>query len=71
MKLLVKGARVVDPASGRDGTGDVAVVDGRIVESMPGKPDRVLDAKGLVVAPGLIDLDSLFREPGYEYNATL
>jgi dihydroorotase len=71
MKLLVKGARVVDPASGRDGTGDVAVVDGRIVESMPGKPDRVLEAKGLVVAPGLIDLAARLREPGYEYKATL
>ncbi|HEU4645315.1 MAG TPA: dihydroorotase [Burkholderiales bacterium] len=71
MKLLVKGARVVDPASGRDGPGDVAVVDGRIVASMPGKPDRVLDAKGLVVAPGLIDLAARLREPGYEYKATL
>lgn len=71
MKLLVKGARVVDPASGRDGLGDVAVVDGRIVESMHGKPDRVLDAKGLVVAPGLIDLAARLREPGYEYKATL
>ena len=71
MKLLVKGARVVDPASGRDGLGDVAVVDGRIVASMPGKPDRVLDAKGLVVAPGLIDLAARLREPGYEYKATL
>jgi dihydroorotase len=71
MKLLVKGARVVDPASGRDGAGDVAVVDGRIVASMPGKPDRVLDAKGLVVAPGLIDLAARLREPGYEYKATL
>jgi dihydroorotase len=71
MKLLVKGARVVDPASGRDGNGDVAIVDGCIVESMPGKPDRVLDAKGLVVAPGLIDLAARLREPGYEYKATL
>jgi len=71
MKLLVKGGRVVDPASGRDAVGDVAIEDGRFVESAAGKPDRVLDAKGLVVAPGLVDLAARLREPGYEYKATL
>jgi dihydroorotase len=71
MKLLVRGGRVVDPASGRDAPGDVAVVDGRIVAAMTGKPDRILEAKGLVVAPGLIDLAARLREPGYEYKATL
>jgi len=71
MKLLVKGGRVVDPASGRDALGDVTMADGRIVEALSGKPDRVIDAKGLVVAPGLIDLAARLREPGYEYKATL
>ncbi|HEX5092469.1 MAG TPA: dihydroorotase [Burkholderiales bacterium] len=71
MKLLVKGGRVVDPASGADAVGDVAVDAGRIVASLAGKPDRVLDAKGLVVAPGLIDLAARLREPGEEYKATL
>ncbi|MEO8718100.1 MAG: dihydroorotase, partial [Burkholderiales bacterium] len=71
MKLLVKGGRVIDPASGRDAVGDVAMADGRIVEALAGKPDRVIDAKGLVVAPGLIDLAARLREPGYEYKATL
>ena len=71
MKLLVKGGRVVDPASGRDAVGDIAIEDGRFVESAAGKPDRVLDAKGLVVAPGLVDLAARLREPGYEYKATL
>ena len=71
MKLLVKGGRVIDPASGRDAIGDVAVADGRIVEKLSGKPERVLEAKGLVVAPGLIDLAARLREPGYEYKATL
>jgi dihydroorotase len=71
MKLLVKGGRVVDPASGRDALGDVAMADGRIVEALSGKPDREIDAKGLVVAPGLIDLAARLREPGYEYKATL
>jgi dihydroorotase len=71
VKLLVKGGRVVDPASGGDALGDVAVADGRIVAALSGKPDRVLDARGLVVAPGLIDLAARLREPGYEYKATL
>jgi dihydroorotase len=71
VRLLVKGGRVVDPASGRDAVGDVAMADGRIVDALAGKPERVLDAKGLVVAPGLIDLAARLREPGYEYKATL
>jgi dihydroorotase len=70
MKLLVKGGRVVDPASGRDAVGDVFIVDGRIAPG-GGAPDRTLDAKGLVVAPGLIDLAARLREPGYEHKATL
>jgi dihydroorotase len=71
MKLLVKGGRVIDPASGRDAVGEVAMADGRIVESLSGKPERVIDATGLVVAPGLIDLAARLREPGDEYKATL
>jgi len=70
MRLHIKNARVVDPASGRDGAGDVFVADGKI-STEPGKVDRVIDAKGLVVAPGFIDLSARLREPGYEYKATL
>ncbi|HZN85494.1 MAG TPA: dihydroorotase [Burkholderiales bacterium] len=70
MKLLVKGGRVVDPASGRDAVGDVFIADGKIAAA-PGTPDRTLDAKGLVVAPGLVDLAARLREPGYEHKATL
>jgi dihydroorotase len=71
MKLLIKGGRVVDPASGRDQIGDVFVSDGRVVDSFKDKPGKTIDAKGLVVAPGLIDLSARLREPGYEYKATL
>ncbi|HEY4637606.1 MAG TPA: dihydroorotase, partial [Burkholderiales bacterium] len=71
MNLLVKGGRVIDPASGRDAVGDVAVADGRIVAALAGKAERVIDAQGLVVAPGLVDLAARLREPGYEYKATL
>lgn len=70
MKLLIKGGRVVDPASGRDEVGDVLVCDGRI-SGKNETPDRTIEAQGLVVAPGLIDLSARLREPGFEYKATL
>ncbi|HEY6820651.1 MAG TPA: dihydroorotase [Burkholderiales bacterium] len=70
MRLHIKNARVIDPASGRDSAGDVYVADGRISESFP-KPDRVIDARGRVVAPGFIDLSARLREPGQEHKATL
>ena len=70
MKLLIRGGRVIDPATGRDEVGDVCVADGKISDRKE-KADRILDAKGLVVAPGLIDLSARLREPGYEYKATL
>jgi len=58
--LVISGGRVVDPASGMDGIGDVAVMDGRIaaVGTSLGGAERTIDATGLVVAPGFIDLHS-------------
>ena len=70
MRLHIKGGRVVDPASARDAVGDVYAADGKIAEEFS-RADRVIDAKGLVVAPGFIDLSARLREPGYEYKATL
>ena len=70
MRLHIKSGRVVDPASGRDALGDVYVADGKIAEGFS-RADRVIDAKGLVVAPGFIDLSARLREPGFEYKATL
>jgi dihydroorotase len=70
MKLLIKGGRIVDPASGRDEIGDVFVSEGKI-SGAKGKAEETIDAKGLVVAPGLIDLAARLREPGQEYKATL
>ncbi len=71
MRIHIKGGRIVDPASGRDGEGELFLVDGRIAEAPKEKPERVIDARGLVVAPGLIDLSARLREPGLEYKATL
>jgi len=70
MRLLIKNARIVDPASGRDGKGDLYIADGKISEEFS-KADRTLDAKGLVAAPGFIDIAARLREPGLEYKATL
>ena len=70
MKLLIKGGRIVDPASGRDEVGDVFISDGKI-SGKKEKADKTVDAKGLVVAPGLIDLSARLREPGHGYKARL
>ena len=70
MRLHIKNARIVDPASGREGSGELFVAEGRIAAE-GGKADRVIDAKGLVLAPGFIDLCARLREPGHEYKATL
>ena len=69
MRLQIKNGRIVDPASGKEGSGDLFIADGKIADG--GKADRVIDAKGLVVAPGFIDLSARLREPGSEYKATL
>jgi dihydroorotase len=70
MRVHIRNGRVVDPASGRDGVADVFISEGKVVQEFS-KPDRVIDAKGLVVSPGFIDLAARLREPGYEYKATL
>jgi dihydroorotase len=63
--LFLRGGRIIDPASGRDETGDLAIVDGRIAESTARPGDAVeIDAAGLIVAPGLIDMHVHLREPG-------
>jgi dihydroorotase len=74
MKILIRNGRVVDPASGRDEVADVAVASGRIVKiGAAGDFDaeRVIDASGLVVAPGLVDLAARLREPGQEHEGML
>jgi len=75
MKLLITNGRLVDPASGRDERGDLAIASGRIVAigKVPGDftADRTIDARGLVVAPGLVDLAARLREPGHEHEGML
>jgi dihydroorotase len=83
MNILIQNGRVIDPASGFDHTADVAVADGHIVaivktdaksgEKLPAnfKAEHTLDAKGCIVAPGLVDLQVRLREPGYEHEGML
>jgi dihydroorotase len=75
MKILIRNGRLVDPATGRDEIGDVAVAAGRIVGlgriSADFHANRTIDAGGLVVAPGLVDLAARLREPGHEHEGML
>ena len=91
MNLLIKNARVVDPASGTDARLDVLIEGGKIAEMGPGIPEvkvgrgspgsgsadagqprgEVIDARGKVLVPGLIDMHCHLREPGFEYKETI
>ncbi len=74
-KQLLKGGRVVDPASGRDGAFDVLIEDGRIARVGKGIAANgasvVTVPPGLVVCPGLIDMHVHLREPGQEHKETV
>jgi dihydroorotase len=73
-KLLVREARVVDPSQGLDRVCDLLIEDGRIGgigESISGEGASVLDARGLVAVPGLLDMHVHLREPGFEYKETI
>ncbi len=75
MRIHIRGGRLVDPQNGLDGKLDVFIADGKVL-SVGTAPegfhaDQLMDATGLVVCPGLIDLSVRLREPGNEYRATL
>lgn len=74
MSYVIQGGRIVDPASGRSSPGDLLIVDDRIAAvgrvEAPGEAE-VIDAKGLIVCPGLIDIHVHLREPGFEDKETV
>jgi dihydroorotase len=74
MKILIRHGRVIDPASGRDERADLAIASGRIVaigQVTDFSAEREIDASGLVIAPGLVDLAARLREPGRKHQGML
>jgi dihydroorotase len=71
MRLLIKNGRVLDPTLGLDLIADVYIVDGKIEgveENISASVDRIIDAQGLWVLPGLVDIHVHLREPGEEWK---
>src|SRR6185295_9722784 len=75
MNIQIKSGRLIDPATDSERTQDLFIAEGRIaavgVAPPAFKADRVVNASGLAVSPGLVDLSARLREPGLEYKATL
>ncbi len=77
-RLVLKGGRVVDPASGLDAPMDIVIADGRIETIGPergsspagkaARGTRILNLRGKIVAPGLVDMHVHLRDPGQEYK---
>lgn len=74
-RILIRRGRVIDPASGLDKNLDLAIADGKVAQIgknlSPLPADRVIDADGCIVAPGLIDPHVHLREPGHEHKETI
>ncbi|MET0205130.1 MAG: dihydroorotase [Casimicrobiaceae bacterium] len=75
MKIEIKDGRLIDPAAGIDRMTSLYIAAGKVaaIGAAPAgwSANRVIDARGLVVCPGLIDVAARLREPGLEYKATL
>lgn len=74
--ILIRGGRVIDPAASLDGRYDVLLVNGKVAAVEPAgklkqKDAEAIDAAGLIVAPGLIDIHVHLREPGQGYKETI
>ena len=69
--LIIQKGRIIDPATDRDEIADLYVVDGRISAQPPTGKCETIDARNLVVAPGLIDIHVHLREPGQSHKETI
>ena len=74
--LLIRGGHVIDPAAKIDAAMDVLLRDGRVAEVAPpgkirGSASEKFDARGLIVAPGFIDIHVHLREPGQSYKESI
>jgi dihydroorotase len=72
MKITrITNGRIIDPANNRDEVADLWLADGKITAPQPGCETETLDARGLVVSPGLIDIHVHLREPGQSHKETI
>ncbi len=83
MRIFIRSGHIIDPSQGIDGIGDILIDNGKIkeihiksqeqtaniIEEL--QTDRIIDASGLMVIPGLIDMHVHLREPGFEYKETI
>ena len=69
-RVILRGGRVVDPIAGTDEVRDVLIVDGRVADGGGGDAE-IVDCTGLIVAPGLVDMHTHLREPGFEHKETI
>ena len=80
ISLLIRGGRIIDPSQGIDQVGDLLIAKGKVVHlggTMPtviaseAKQSPVIDATGLIICPGFVDLHCHLREPGFENKETI
>ncbi|MEF9475336.1 MAG: dihydroorotase [Candidatus Mariimomonas ferrooxydans] len=75
MRILIKNGRVIDPSRNIDGHKEILIQGSKIKCLYPKgkgpKPDKTIDASGCIVIPGLVDMHSHLREPGFEYKETI
>jgi len=75
MRILVKGARLVDPSQKIDAPRDLLIEKGKVEAVLkPGEKvsdAKVIDLSGKIITPGLVDIHTHLREPGYEYKETI
>jgi len=72
MKITrITNGRIIDPANIRDEVADLWLADGKITAPQPGSENETIDARGLVVSPGLIDIHVHLREPGQSHKETI
>ena len=72
--IIIRNGRVIDPSQGIDRVADVAIADGKIMgvdSAVELEHAEVIDATGMIVCPGFIDLHTHLREPGFEYKETI
>ncbi|MDI6615499.1 MAG: dihydroorotase [Syntrophaceae bacterium] len=77
MNVVLKGGRIVDPSQGMDAVSDLLIKNGKIsrigkdIPPSKAESEKIINLRGMVVAPGLVDMHVHLREPGFEYKETI